>query len=351
MAINRLARFRYPPHSNGIIQPMTTLLQLDDIRATAQRIQPYINRTPLYHWQDTWVDEHVLDGELHLKLEFLQRTGSFKARGAVNNILTRDDAERGKGVTAVSAGNHAIAVAYAAKTLGVSAKVVMHRGANPARVAKCRGFGAEIILVDDMAQAFPTMEEIAATEDRSIIHPFEGQATMQGTGTLGLEIAESITDLDAVVVAIGGGGLIAGVGAALKALQPSLTLYGVEPTGASGMSQSLSCGRFLDKVEVNTIADSMGAPLHCAESFAVCQQVVDEIVLLDDDALCRGMIVAFDQLKFSLEAAGSAVLAALAGPLKGRLTGKRTAAILCGSNIDEASWQQLIERGRSSQPT
>ncbi len=134
---------------------MTTLLQLDDIRATAQRIQPYINRTPLYHWQDTWVDEHVSDGELHLKLEFLQRTGSFKARGAVNNILTRDDAERGKGVTAVSAGNHAIAVAYAAKTLGVSAKVVMHRGANAARIAKCRAFGAEIILVDDMAQAFP----------------------------------------------------------------------------------------------------------------------------------------------------------------------------------------------------
>lgn len=330
---------------------MTTSLQLDDIRSAAQRIQPYINRTPLYHWQDDWVDEHISDGELHLKLEFLQRTGSFKARGAVNNILTRDDAERGKGVTAVSAGNHAIAVAYAAKTLGVSAKVVMHRGANPARVAKCRAFGAEVILVNDITQAFPIMEEIAATEGRSVIHPFDGQATMQGTGTVGLEIAESITDLDAAVVAIGGGGLIAGVGAALKALQPSLTVYGVEPTGASGMSQSLSCGRFLDKVEVNTIADSMGAPLHCAESFAVCQQVVDEIVLLDDDALCRGMVVAFDRLKFSLEAAGSAVLAALAGPLKGRLRGKRTAAILCGSNIDEASWQQLIERGRSSQPT
>ena len=160
MAINRLAGSGYPPHSNGIIQPMTTLLQLDDIRATAQRIQQYINRTPLYHWQDTWVDEHVLDGELHLKLEFLQRTGSFKARGAVNNILTRDDAERGKGVTAVSAGNHAIAVAYAAKALGVSAKVVMHRGANAARIAKCRAFGAEIILVDDMAQAFPTLSLI-----------------------------------------------------------------------------------------------------------------------------------------------------------------------------------------------
>ena len=202
-----------------------------------------------------------------------------------------------------------------------------------------------------MTQAFPTMEEIAAAEDRSVIHPFEGQATMQGTGTVGLEIAESITDLDAVVVAIGGGGLISGVGSALKALQPSLTLYGVEPVGASGMSQSLALGKPLDKVKVDTIADSIGAPLHCPESFAVCQNVIDDIVLLDDDELCQGMAIAFDRLKFSLEAAGAAVLAAIAGPLKGRLKGKRTAAILCGSNIDEASWQQLIERGRRSQPT
>ena len=351
MAINRLPHFRYFPQSNRIIQPVATLLQLDDIRSAAQRIQPYINHTPLYHWQDDWLDKYISDGELHLKLEFLQRTGSFKARGAVNNILTRDDAEQGKGVTGVSAGNHAIAVAYAAKALGVSAKVVMHRGANPARVAKCRAFGAEVILVDDMTQAFPAKEEIAAAEDRSVIHPFEGQATMQGTGTVGLEIAESITDLDAVVVAIGGGGLISGVGSALKALQPSLTLYGVEPVGASGMSQSLALGKPLEKVKVDTIADSIGAPLHCPESFAVCQNVIDDIVLLDDDELCQGMAIAFDRLKFSLEAAGAAVLAAITGPLKGRLKGKRTAAILCGSNIDEASWQQLIERGRRSQPT
>lgn len=329
---------------------MDTSLHLDGIRATAQRIETYISRTPLFRWQDSWVDEHIGDGELQLKLEFLQKTGSFKARGAVNNILTRSAEEKDTGVTAVSAGNHAIAVAYAAQALGISAKVVMHRGANPARVAKCRSFGADVVLVDDMSQGFPTMEEIAARESRSIIHPFDGVATMQGTGTVGLEIGESVAGLDAVIVAVGGGGLIAGVGTALKALHPSLTLFGVEPVGASGMSQSLALGRPLERVDVNTIADSMGAPLHCAESFAVCQQVVDEIVLVDDDELCRGMATAFDKLKFSLEAAGSAVLAALAGPLKGRLTGKRTAAILCGSNIDEASWLQLIERGRQQGP-
>ncbi len=329
---------------------MNATLDLEDIRATARRIQPYVSRTPIFCWQDRWANDQIDDGELYLKLEFLQKTGSFKARGAVNNILTRPVAERDKGVTAASAGNHAIAVAYAGQALGVSAKVVMHRGANPARVAKCRAFGAEVVLVDDMSLSFPTMEEIASQENRSIIHPFEGIRTMQGTATVGLEIAESVAALDAVIVAVGGGGLISGVGTAIKAVQPSVRVIGVEPVGAAGMSQSLKLGRPLEKVSVDTIADSMGAPLHCPESFAVCQKVVDEIVLVDDDALCQSMAVAFDGLKFTLEAAGAAVLAALAGPLKDQLTGQRVAAILCGSNIDETSWLNLVERGWRCSP-
>ena len=329
---------------------MNATLDLEDIRATARRIQPYVSRTPIFCWQDRWANDQIDDGELHLKLEFLQKTGSFKARGAVNNILTRPVAERDKGVTAASAGNHAIAVAYAGQALGVSAKVVMHRGANPARVAKCRAFGAEVVLVDDMSLSFPTMEEIASQENRSIIHPFEGIRTMQGTATVGLEIAESVAALDAVIVAVGGGGLISGVGTAIKAVQPSVRVIGVEPVGAAGMSQSLELGRPLEKVSVDTIADSMGAPLHCPESFAVCQKVVDEIVLVDDDALCQSMAVAFDGLKFTLEAAGAAVLAALAGPLKDQLTGQQVAAILCGSNIDETSWLNLVERGWRCSP-
>ncbi len=329
---------------------MNATLDLEDIRSTARRIQPYVSRTPIFCWQNRWANDQIDDGELHLKLEFLQKTGSFKARGAINNILTRPAAERDKGVTAASAGNHAIAVAYAGQALGVSTKVVMHRGANPARVTKCRSFGAEVVLVDDMSLSFPTMEEIASQENRSIIHPFEGIRTMQGTATVGLEIAESVAALDAVIVAVGGGGLISGVGTAIKAVQPSVRVIGVEPVGAAGMSQSLKLGRPLEKVSVDTIADSMGAPLHCPESFAVCQKVVDEIVLVDDDALCQSMALAFDGLKFTLEAAGAAVLAALAGPLKDQLTGKRVAALLCGSNIDETSWLNLVERGRRCSP-
>lgn len=322
-------------------------LTLDEIRQTAGRIEGYLHHTPIFHWQDAWVRSQLGGGELHLKLEFLQQTGSFKPRGALNNALTRPETERNQGVTAVSAGNHAIAVAYAAKTLGISAKVLMHRKANPLRVAKCQHYGAEVLLVDDINQAFVLLDEIAEKEDRTIIHPFDSAPTLQGTGTLGLEIGDALKDLDTILVAVGGGGLIGGVASALKQMQPAIEVIGVEPVGAAGLTQSLELGRPLEKVTVNTIADSMGAPLHCQMSFGVCQQVIDRMVLVEDDEMCQAMARVYDGLKFALEPAGAAVIAALTGPLQGTLKGKRVAAILCGSNIDESSWLELVLRGRN----
>lgn len=322
-------------------------LTLDEIRQTAGRIEGYLHHTPIFHWQDAWVRSQLGEGELHLKLEFLQQTGSFKPRGALNNALTRPEAERNQGVTAVSAGNHAIAVAYAAKTLGISAKVLMHRKANPLRIAKCQHYGAEVLLVDDINQAFVLLDEIAEKEDRTIIHPFDSAPTLQGTGTLGLEIGDALNDLDTILVAVGGGGLIGGVASALKQMQPAIEVIGVEPVGAAGLTQSLELGRPLEKVTVNTIADSMGAPLHCQMSFGVCQQVIDRMVLVEDDEMCQAMARVYDGLKFALEPAGAAVIAALTGPLQGTLKGKRVAAILCGSNIDESSWLELVLRGRN----
>jgi len=322
-------------------------LTLDEIRQTAGRIEGYLHHTPIFHWQDAWVRSQLGEGELHLKLEFLQQTGSFKPRGALNNALTRPKAERNQGVTAVSAGNHAIAVAYAAKTLGISAKVLMHRKANPLRVAKCQHYGAEVLLVDDINQAFVLLDEIAEKEDRTIIHPFDSAPTLQGTGTLGLEIGDALKDLDTILVAVGGGGLIGGVASALKQMQPAIEVIGVEPVGAAGLTQSLELGRPLEKVSVSTIADSMGAPLHCQMSFGVCQQVIDRMVLVEDDEMCQAMARVYDGLKFALEPAGAAVIAALTGPLQGALKGKRVAAILCGSNIDESSWLELVLRGRN----
>jgi threonine dehydratase len=318
---------------------------LATLRATAERIAPYVVTTPV----------HALPGDalgrsesLPLKLELLQRTGSFKARGAVNNLLSLSPAERAAGVVAVSAGNHAVAVSYASHCLGVSAKVVMHENANPARVDRARRYGAEVILAKDIAEAFATTKRIEADEGRTFVHPFEGAATVAGQGTVGLEIAEQLPQLDAVVVAVGGGGLIAGVGSAIKALQPRCEVIGVEPEGADGMTQSLERGAPLAEVQVQTIADSVGAPLHTEGTFRVCQQVIDRTVRVDDDALCRAMALLFDELKLAVEPAGAASVAAVAGPLARSLEGRRACALLCGSNIDAETFAAQVARGHES---
>ena len=322
-------------------------LSLKQIRCTAERLVPYIDPTPLLRCYDQRVIDATGSDELTLKLEFLQRTGSFKVRGAINNILTRPDGDEGKGVTAVSAGNHAIAVAYAAQVLGVSAKVLMPRKASPARIEKCTSYGAEIVFFDDIGEGFGKMNAIAMAEDRTMVHPFDGMATLQGTATVGLEIGDALNDIDVVIVAVGGGGLIGGVGSALKAMKPGIQVIGVEPEGACGMTQSLERGEALESVAVKTIADSMGAPLHCVESFAVCQRVINRMVLVNDDALCQAMALIYDTFRFALEPAGVSVIAALTGPLTGSLRGQRITALLCGSNIDESTWCDLVQRGRN----
>jgi threonine dehydratase len=318
---------------------------LDDIRAARERIDPYVVTTPVLAWRDERFAAATGVRDCVLKLEFLQRTGSFKARGALNNLLTLGAEQRRAGVVAVSAGNHAIAVAYACSVVGVSAKVVMHRRASPARIAKAERFGAEVVLADDVASAFELVARIREDEGRTFVHPFEGLVTVTGQATVGLELAEQAPDLDAVIVAVGGGGLIAGIGAAMKALQPSCAVIGVEPTGASGLTRSLERGEPVERVEVDTIADSMGAPRHEPLTFAICQEVVDRMVLVDDDAMRDGVALAFEELKLALEPAGAASLAALLGPLAGALRGRRVAAVLCGSNIDAATYHAYLAQG------
>ena len=185
---------------------------LDRIEATRAAIAPWVVETPVLDWSGVAKDALLGAGtRVVLKLELLQRTGSFKPRGALANILALDAAQRAAGVTAVSAGNHAIAVAYAARALGSHAKAVMHRAANPFRVAQCRELGAEVVLAQDIHAAFAEMARIRDEEGRAVIHPFEGPDTISGTATLGLEFARQAPDLDAVVAPVGGGGLIAGV--------------------------------------------------------------------------------------------------------------------------------------------
>jgi threonine dehydratase len=218
----------------------------------------------------------------------------------------------------------------------------MPRTASPARVEGCREYGAEVELVDDVHRAFARVREIEAQEGRAFIHPFEGPLTALGTATMGLEICEQARDLDAIIVPIGGGGLCAGVAAAVKQLLPRCEVYGVEPAGADSMHRSFASGKPESIDAVRTIADSLGAPHAAPYSFALCRRYVDRLVKVDDDALRSAMALLFRSAKLAVEPAGAAATAALCGPLRSTLDGKRVAVIVCGANIDALTFAKHL---------
>jgi threonine dehydratase len=326
--------------------PPLEALNLETVRAVRERNRPYVLETPIHAWRGAEVDARVGAGtQVVLKLELFQYTGTFKARGAITSISRLDAAARARGVTAVSAGNHAIATAYAASRLGASAKVVMLASANPARVARCKAYGAEVLIAGNGAEAFALAGRIAEDEGRSFIHPFEGPAVATGTATLGLEFHEQAGALDAVIVPIGGGGLCAGVSWAFKQLQPQCKIYGVEPVGADSMSRSFAAGAPVDAAPVTTIADSLGPPYSLPYSYGLCRDNVDKLVLVDDDQITDAMGVLFREMKLAVEPAGAAATAALFGPLKDELAGKRVGVIVCGANIDLDGFATHVRRG------
>jgi len=222
----------------------------------------------------------------------------------------------------------------------------MPKSANPYRVQRSRELGAEVELVDDVHQAFARVKAIEATEGRTFVHPFEGPKTALGTATLGLEIAEQVPDLEAVIVPIGGGGLCAGVAAAIKMMRPQALVFGVEPVGADSMHRSFAAGspQAIDKVA--TIADSLGAPHAAPYSFDLCRRFVDDLVLVDDDALRAAMLLLFRSAKLAVEPAGAAATAALCGPLREKLRGRTVVPIVCGANIDPATFSAHLAAAR-----
>ena len=316
-----------------LAKPEVSAPSIEDVRALSERLQEWVIRTPVMRCRNL---ESRLDcgTEIWGKLEFLQQTGTFKPRGALANILSIDPTALAAGVTAVSAGNHAIATAFAARCMGVSAKVVMLASASPARMEACKAYGAELVLVDDISEAFARVEEIRDAEGRSFIHPFEGPNVTLGTATVGLEICEQIPGFDAVVVPIGGGGLCSGIASAVKSLNPACEVIGVEPSGADTMQRSFASGvpERIDKV--STIADSLGAPFALPYSFGICRQFVDKLVTVDDSEISDAMAVLFNEMKMAVEPACAASTAALAGPLREHCYGRKVVLIFCGSNID-----------------
>ncbi len=310
-------------------------------RALGQRVR----ETPAWRWQGLRLDPLQPAGAtVTLKLELLQHTGSFKVRGAMLAMLGLDAAQLARGVTTLSGGNHAMAVAYSARALGTTAKVVMPATADATRIAACRQLGAEVELVADISAAFPRAAAIERDEGRFFVHPFEGPSMALGAATLGMEFLRQTGQLDALFVAIGGGGLAAGVASVVKQLQPRCRVYGVEPAGADTMHRSFAAGSPQRIDAVRTIADSLGSPTAMPHSFALCRRYVDELVLVDDDELCRAMWLLFADAKLAVEPAGAATTAAML-QRREALQGQRIGLIVCGANIDHAAFARHLDRG------
>lgn len=320
---------------------------VDAIRANRSRLGDLVVTTPVRKLVDDAVKAAIGDDtELWLKEELFQRTGSFKPRGALSVMLDLDRDALARGVTGVSAGNHAISLGYSARILGSTAKVVMPRTANPFRLQLCRELGVEIVLVDDVFEAFPKMKEIEAKEGRTFVHPYESPKTALGTATVGMEFIDQTREagvtLDAVIVAAGGGGLTGGVACAVKQMSSSTSVYVVEPEGADTMYRSFKEGSPQSLDKVRTIADSLGAPRCEPYSFALNKEFVDEVVLVNDDQIRDAMRLLFRSAKLVTEPAGAAALAALMYPLRTRLEGKTVGVVVCGGNIDAESFGRFL---------
>ena len=304
-----------------------------EVRALGERLGSAVYRTPVVRCAGL---EDLLDNGTRIfgKLEFLQHTGTFKIRGALAVLQSLDAGQLAAGVTAVSAGNHAIATAYAARVAGTTAKIAMLETASTARIDACRELGAELVLAADIHAAFDAAEDIERLEGRTFVHPFEGPLIATGTGTVGLEVCEQNDAFDTVIIPVGGGGLFGGMANAIRCLRPRVELIGVEPAGAASMRASLDIGEAARLESVSTIADSLAPPFALPYSFELCRRNMDDLVVVDDIELRRAMKTLFRVMKIAVEPACAATTAALLGPLAERLAGRSVMLTFCGSNID-----------------
>lgn len=320
---------------------------IESVRANRARLGDLVVTTPIRLIVDDALAAAVgATTHVWLKEELFQRTGSFKPRGALSVMLDLDADELSRGVTGVSAGNHAISLGYCSRALGTTATVVMPKTANPFRVQLCREFGATVVLVDNVHEAFDKVREIESDEGRTFVHPYEGPKTALGTASIGMEFIDQTAaagvTLDAVIVAAGGGGLTGGVACAVKQMSSSTAVYVVEPEGADSLSRSFKAGSPQAIEAVRTIADSLGAPRCEPYSFSLNQQFVDDVVLVNDDQIREAMRLTFRAAKLAVEPAGAAALAALMYPLRDRLEGQRVGLVVCGANIDSDTFTRHI---------
>jgi threonine dehydratase len=319
------------------------MLDLADVEAARERIDDVVRHTPL-DYSHTF--SASTGAEVHLKLEMFQRTGAFKLRGATNRIRTLDPTERAAGVVTASAGNHAQGVALAATQSGVDARVVMPESAAISKVQATESYGATVELFGvDYDEAQARAREIADEEGRTYVHAFDDPAVMAGQGTMGLEIVEDLPEVDTVVVAVGGGGLVSGVATAVKARKPDVRVVGVQAEGASSLRESLERGERVVLDEVDTIADGIATRSVGERTFEVIRERVDEVVTVSDAEVAVALTSLLERGKTLAEGAGAVPLAAVLEERFDYEEGEVVVPGLCGGNIDLNLLTTVLVRG------
>jgi threonine dehydratase len=282
---------------------------------------------------------------IYLKLENLQKTGSFKIRGAINNLSSLTLEERRRGVIAASAGNHAQGVASAAQQLGIRATILMPEATPITKVEATTFAGAEVILQGEtFDDAMRVARSLAAERGLTMIHPFDDPAVMAGQGTIGLEMVQQLPELGTVVVPVGGGGLISGIAVALKSLRPTLRVVGVEADQAASAVLSRQAGQVTELAAIKTIADGIAVKRVGDLTFTLMEQYVDELVTVSDEDIAAAILICMERIRVVVEAAGAASVAALMSH-KVKLEGMCTGVVVSGGNIDVQMVAKIIEKG------
>lgn len=331
--------------SEPLVVPISAILAARETIAGVVHRTPMLTSASAARVAGAAVGIALADGLVHLKAEHLQRTGSFKPRGATVRLAHLAPEAAAAGVIAVSAGNHAQAVAWAARAAGLRATVVMPLAAVRSKVRACRAYGAEVVLAGEtIGETWAEMERIRDARDLTFLHPFDDSDVIAGQGTVGLEILEDLPDVDVVVVPAGGGGLACGIAVALKETAPGVRVFAVEPEESAALSAALAADEIV-RVEPRSIADGLGAPFAGPRTLAMGRRYLDGVVLVDDASIAGAMRFAAERIKQVLEPAGAAALAALlvgAVPLR---DGDRVCVVLSGGNVDVDRFATLVAGG------
>ncbi len=316
------------------------MLTLQDIRDAATRLQGQVLDTPCVESQTL---SQIVGAQVFLKFENLQFTASFKERGACNRLTLLSEDERARGVVAMSAGNHAQGVAYHAQRLGLRAVIVMPRFTPGVKVERTRGFGAEVVLHGDtLEEARAHAYALADAQGLTFVHPYDDEGVAAGQGTLGLEMLQAVPELDTLVIAVGGGGLISGVATAAKALKPGIEIIGVQTTRFPAMVNAVKGTHHPQGTSTIAEGIAVGTPGKITQE--VIQRLVDDLVLVDEGDIEQAVLMLLEIEKTLVEGAGAAGLAALVRYPE-RFKGKRVGLVLCGGNIDPLLLAAIIERG------